>query len=125
MTQLEPLYNESFQDLCSTTEGANHQSCQDYLKDERRTMLREMWFTIWTGARDDINNMPKWTNMVVKIESDGLCCGFDPPYSCSFGPNTFGSPKSHELIPRVCGYYSGWYPSTYNCDIEDIKDGKM
>lgn len=122
-TEMEPIYDVEFQKNCSYGDSSStflSQACKEYLQDDRRNKLREMWYDLFLRARDGQGGGEKWTRMLEEIQSLGRCCGFDPPYRCWFGENIKNSPKGNGSNPGICGEEPGWYPPSYDCDIEVI-----
>jgi len=115
------LHDEKLQLNCSygfSSDNSLSNECKQYLSDPRTNSFREMWYQVFIKTLD---GDPKWTQVLEDIQSMGQCCGFDPPYRCWFGENIKGSPPGNDSSnPGICGEEPGWYPPTFDCNIEVI-----
>uniref|UniRef100_A0A7S2RJD1 Uncharacterized protein n=1 Tax=Mucochytrium quahogii TaxID=96639 RepID=A0A7S2RJD1_9STRA len=120
-------YADTFQLDCSV-QGYDA-GCADFLKDERRTKLRLLWKTMYKWSLEISNRGQGYVKVLQDIQTEGKCCGFDPPYSCWFGDakdthvmEFLNLTDSQDDKPPNCALEKYYYPSSMNCEYPDAKD---
>jgi len=92
--------------------------CETFLYDQNRDRMRTLWKEMTIRSATS----PKYVELLEDIQTEGECCGFEPPVGCVFGPNqpwpasVFLNNKTSTNLPTFCGPEKNWYPATENCN---------
>jgi len=108
----------TFQKECASQ--GHSEDCQGYLFDEKRMRLRLLWKELFFKAQQESGS--RSLSILEKIQTEGSCCGFDPPYSCNYGKGTeewiTAYLHSEDTLPSQCGLERYWFLSTTDCHFE-------
>ena len=115
--------------LFCSTKGYNS-TCDSFLADEERTALRELWKYMYKASVSATAESVSFTQTMEDIQTQGRCCGFEPPYACRFGPSSEATldafVQSSENVPSMCGTEPFWYNPMENCAISiELETGQL
>jgi len=73
---------------------------------------------MYAYAQDTSSIGASYTRILSDIQSAGQCCGFDPPYSCTFGSESDVTINANIAleVPIYCGFEHLWYPPAAGCE---------
>jgi hypothetical protein len=102
-------------------------SCAAFLVDESRQALRALWKQMVWSSMDPRSGGPRMLQHLQNIQTAGSCCGFDPPFSCQYGPPAAEPVPSQrgdaflagtDAAPKGCGFEQQWFWPQMNCDVK-------
>lgn len=102
---------------CSSQQPADSNPCGSYYESAAVQNLRELWNYNFIKSRDDQRFGSKYHSLLDSVQTQGSCCGIEPPYSCKFGDSVQNPQATDDVIPTYCGSLAHWYPPSYECRI--------
>ena len=102
---------------CSAQQPVDASPCEDYYASIAVHNLRQLWNYNFMKSRDDNRVGSKYHSLLDGIQTQGSCCGIEPPYSCHFGESVDNPLPTDDVIPTYCGSLAHWYPPSYECKI--------
>lgn len=114
-------YDSSLQVACAK-QGINS-TCSEFLNDDKRMRMRKLWRDLFAETELQLENSRSAKSVLQSIQTDGRCCGFDPPYACQYGSATqkfvdADYLQGSSVVPDRCGMQSQWYFPTEECSVE-------
>ncbi|CAN0047576.1 unnamed protein product [Ascophyllum nodosum] len=114
-----PNFNEAIQLDCLLKVPVKYtqDECLEYLRSDRYAGMMLVWRSYNFLSLD----YTKYSQRLVQLEKDGMCCGFGPPKRCTGDSRDFprwanknkvgfGSEKRY-----TCGREENWYEESYFC----------